>query len=380
MYAKRVLALIAVLATAACAEKAEKLTQLPVADGKGAAPVAVRVSAATVTRQPIVRSVVANGTTEPARVADLGPQMTGRIGAILVDEGDLVKAGQNLVRLDADEATLRVQQTAASAAQTKAQYELAKAEYERLAPLLNRGTITPQQLQRLEAQRDALKSATEAAHVAQSDAARMQTNTTVRAPFAGVVSKVRMEVGEVATMMPPSVLLRLIDLSSVDVRVRVHERELSRIAIGDDIVANFSSSKQTAQGKVTFISPEIDPRTRNAEVVTRIPNPKGALRAGMFAEIAIKPKSVEDSLVIPATAVAGTGDDRYVYAIDGNVAKRLKVRVAPIDGALVEVLEGVPVGTRIVAAGLGKLSDGAPLEVGEAQPEPTPAGIPEHKP
>jgi membrane fusion protein, multidrug efflux system len=323
----------------------------------------MRVSAATVTRQPIVRGVVANGTTEPARVADLGPQMTGRIGALLVDEGDKVKLGQNLVRLDADEASLRVQQTAASAAQAKAQYELARAEYERLAPLLERGTITPQQLQRLEAQRDALQSATEAAHVAQSDAARMQTNTVVRAPFAGVISKVNMEVGEVATMMPPSVLLRLIDLSSVDVRVRVHERELTRIAIGDEVEANFSSSKQKAQGKVTFISPEIDPRTRNAEVVTRIPNPQAALRAGMFAEISIKPRSVEDSLVIPASAVAGTGDDRYVYAIDGNSAKRVKVRVAPIDAASVELLEGLPVGTRIVASGLGKLSDGAAVEV-----------------
>ncbi|HEX5659738.1 MAG TPA: efflux RND transporter periplasmic adaptor subunit [Polyangiales bacterium] len=318
---------------------------------------------ATVARAPIVRGVIANGTTEPVRVADLGPQMTGRIGALLVDEGSKVKLGQNLVRLDADEASLRVQQTAATAAQAKAQYELARAEYERLAPLLQRGTITPQQLQRLEAQRDALKSATEAAHVAQSDAARMQTNTVVRAPFAGVVSKVSMEVGEVATMMPPSVLLRLVDLSSVDVRVRVHERELTRIAIGDEVEANFSSSKQKAQGKVSFISPEIDPRTRNAEVVTRIPNAQGVLRAGMFAEIAIKPRSVEDSLVIPASAVAGTGDDRYVFTIDGNTAKRVKVRVAPIDNTQVELLEGLPVGARIVREGLGKLSDGSALEV-----------------
>jgi RND family efflux transporter MFP subunit len=362
--------LLAVLAASSCTQRAEKLTQLPAADGKGAAPAAVRVSAATVSRQPIVRGVVANGTTEPVRVADLGPQMTGRIGALLVDEGDKVKLGQNLVRLDADEASLRVQQTAAGAAQAKAQYELARAEYERLAPLLDRGTITPQQLQRLEAQRDALKSATEAAHVAQSDAARMQTNTVVRAPFAGVISRVNMEVGEVATMMPPSVLLRLIDLSSVDVRVRVHERELSRIAIGDAIEANFSSSKQKAQGKVTFISPEIDPRTRNAEVVTRIPNPQGLLRAGMFAEISIKPRVVEDSLVIPAHAVAGTGDDRYVFVIDGATAKRVKVRVAPIDGELVELLDALPVGTRVVAEGLGKLADRALIEVAQAEPKP----------
>lgn len=358
-----VVAALAVAAAQGCGEKSDKLTQLPAAEGKGAVAAEVLpVTATVVTRQAIVRSVVANGTTEPARVAAIGPQMSGRIGAIFVHEGDTVKAGATLVRLDADEASLRVQQTAATAAQTKAQYELARAEYERLAPLLERGTITPQQLQRLEAQRDALKSATEASKVAQSDAARMQGNTTIRAPFGGIVSKVPVEVGEIATMIPSTTLLRLVDLSSVDVRVQVHERELNRVSKGDQIEAKFPSSNQQALGLVTFISPEIDPRTRNAEVVTRIPNADNALRAGMFAEISIKPKTSPNSLVIPNSAVAGTGDDRYVFVIASDVVKRQKVKVAPIDSKTVEVLEGLSEGQTIVREGLGRLSDGVQVK------------------
>jgi RND family efflux transporter MFP subunit len=379
MDAKNVLGVVFVLSAVSggCGDRDAKLTQLPAAESKTATNEALTVSAASVTRQAIVRSVLANGTSEPARVSAIGPQMTGRIGAVLVKEGDKVKAGAVLVRLDSDEASLRVQQTAAGAAQSKAQYELARAEYERLAPLLERGTITPQQLQRLEAQRDALKSATEASHVAQSDAARMQGNTTIRAPFAGIVSKVPMEVGEIATMVPPSVLLRLVDLSSVDVRVQVHERELSRVSIGDQIEAKFPSSNQTAQGQVTFISPEIDPKTRNAEVVTRIPNVDGSLRAGMFAEISIKPKTSPNSLVVPASAVAGTGDDRYVFLISNDTVNRQKVRVAPIDSKTVEVLEGISEGQSVVRAGLGRLSDGAHVKVetpSEAVPEAQNAG------
>ncbi|MDB4985570.1 MAG: efflux transporter, family, subunit [Myxococcaceae bacterium] len=342
-----------------CGSGSEKLTQLPAAEMSDKIPESFPVTVAVVTRQAIVRSVVANGTTEPARVAALGPQMSGRISALYVHEGDKVKANANLVRLDADEASLRIQQTAASAAQAKSQYELARAEYERLAPLLQRGTITPQQLQRLEAQRDALKSATEAAALANSDAQRVHGNTLIRAPFAGIVSWVPVEVGEIATMVPPTVLLRLVDLSSVDVRVRVHERELSRVAIGDQIEAKFPSSNQKALGQVTFISPEIDPRTRNAEVVTRIPNADSSLRAGMFAEITIKPKTSPNSLVIPSAAVAGTGDDRYVFVIHEGIAKRQKVKVAPVDSQLVEVLEGVSESQTIVGDGLGRLSDGA---------------------
>ena len=355
-----------------CSDRNEKLTQLPAAEGKDHKSEPLPVTTALVTRQAIVRSVVATGTTEPARVAALGSQMSGRIGALFAQEGDQVKAGAMLVRLDADEASLRVQQTAAGAAQAKAQYELAKAEYDRLAPLLKQGTITPQQLQRLEAQRDALKSATEAAHVAQSDAARMQGNTVIRAPFAGIISKVPVEVGEIATMVPPTTLMRLVDLSNVDVRVRVHERELSRVTIGDQIEAKFPSSNQTALGQVTFISPEIDPQTRNAEVVTRIPNANGALRAGMFAEISIKPKTSPNSLVIPSAAVAGTGADRYVFTVQDGVAKRQPVKVVPIDSKLVEVLEGLSEGQTIVGAGLGRLSDGALVTL-QASDLPSPA-------
>ncbi|MET0343586.1 MAG: efflux RND transporter periplasmic adaptor subunit [Polyangiales bacterium] len=371
MYVAKLLIIVAASgALTSCGERADKLTQLPAAEQKGAAPTAIPVTLAQVARQEVVRSVVATGTTEPARVADLGPQSNGRIGAVMVDEGDRVKAGAMLIRLDADEASLRVQQSTASASQAKAQYELARAEYERLAPLLSRGTVTPQQLQRLEAQRDALKSAVEAAQVAQSDAKRMQTNTTVRAPFAGVISKVSVEVGEVVTMVPPTQLVRLVDLSSVDVRVRVHERELGRIAVGDAIEATFPSSGQTGQGKVTFISPEIDPRTRNAEVLTRVPSPDGALRAGMFAEIRIRPKSSPNSLVIPSSAIAGAGEERYAYVVESDRAKRQKVKVQPIDATSVEVLEGLREGQQIVREGLGRLSDDAHVAIASDTTKP----------
>lgn len=355
----------AVLFLTACNANQDKLTQLPASEAAAViAPVAV--DTVKVVREELVRAVIATGTTEPVREANLGPQMTARISNFLVKEGDKVKAGQVLVQLDNSEAGLRVQSSAAQSASTRSQYELAKAEYERLAPLAEKGTVTAQQLQRLAGQRDALKAASDAASVAEADAARNVTNTSVRAPFAGFVSKVQMDVGEIATLMPPSVLLRLVDLSSVDVRVKVHERELARIAIGDSVQAKFPSSGQNAVGQVTFISPEIDPRTRNGEVVTRIPNEQGLFRAGMFAEIEIKPKGSQQSLIIPTAAVAGTGENRFVFTVANNTAERRKIRVAPIDRDRVEVLEGLQEGEPIVSGGLGRLSEGSPITLGGA--------------
>ena len=359
------------LGLAGCKEQGEKLTQLPAAETATQQVEAVSVEVTAVKRESVARDVVATGTTEPVRDADLSPQMTGRIAAITVKEGDKVKAGAILAKLDAMEASLRVESTAANAASTQANYELAKSEYERMAPLAEKGTVTAQQLQRLAGQRDALKAAADAAKVGQADAARNVTNTSVKAPFAGVISKVTAEVGEVATMVPATVLMRLVDLSSVDVRVPVHERELSRIAIGNKVTAKFPSMGVSAQGTVTFISPEIDPRTRSAEVVTRIPNPDSAYRAGMFTEISIAPKGSQESLVVPKAAVGGAGEKRYVFVLNGDSVEQRPVKVSPIDADTVEVLEGVKVDEEVVSTGIGRLSNGLHVKRTAAEADKT---------
>jgi RND family efflux transporter MFP subunit len=345
-----------------CKEKGEKLTQLPAAETSMQQVEAVSVDVVGVKRENVARDVIATGTTEPVRDANLSPQMTGRIAAITVKEGDKVKAGALLARLDSIEASLRVESTAANAASTLANYELAKAEYERMAPLAERGTVTQQQLQRLAGNRDALKAASDAAKVGQADAARNVTNTSLKAPFSGIISKVNSEVGEVATLVPPTVLMRLVDLSSVDVRVPVHERELARITVGNKVTATFPSMGQSAEGTVTFISPEIDPKTRSAEVVTRIPNPTAAFRAGMFTEIHIVPKASQESLVVPKAAVGGAGEKRYVFVVKSDSVEQRPVKVSPIDSASLAVLEGLDASDEIVASGIGRLSNGVKVK------------------
>ena len=355
------------LGLSGCEQKTEKLTQLPAAESATKQEEALSVEVVNVRRENVARNVLATGTTEPIRDANLSPQMTGRIASIHVKEGDKVKAGAVLANLDSVEAGLRVEATAANAASTTAQYELAKAEYERLAPLAAKGTVTAQQLQRLEGQRNALKAAADAAKVSQADADRNVGNTSIRAPFAGVISKVMSEVGEIATSVPVTVIARLVDLSSVDVRVPVHERELAHIAIGDKVAARFPSMDQGAEGAVTFISPEIDPKTRSAEVVTRIPNPTGAFRAGMYTEISIAPKGSHEALVVPKSAVGGAGENRYVFVVTGDSVEQRKVRVSPVDADTVEVLEGLKQDESIVEKGIGKLSQGVRVKQAAAE-------------
>ena len=173
--------LLSICLLAACNKGEAKLTELPAAETATARVEAVSVRTAKVVGADIERLLRNQGTSEPARAADLGPQMTARVNAVLVKEGDLVQLGQPLVRLDMSLAELTARQSAANLSSVQNQYALAVAEYDRLAPLKGQGSITEQQVQRLASQRDALKSAVDAAQVAESSAKRDMTNTIVRA-------------------------------------------------------------------------------------------------------------------------------------------------------------------------------------------------------
>ncbi len=354
---------ISMFMLAACGGGDAKLTQLPASDTAATRTEAVEVGSAPVKQAPIARFVRAQGTTEPVRAADLGPQMTARVVDVMVQEGDQVKAGQALVRLDTSEATLRTQQSAAQATSTETQYAQAKADYERLAPLVGKGSVTEQQIERLATQRDALKSSLDMARVSQASAKRDLTNAIIRAPFAGIISRVLVEAGEVVTMAPVKVLARLVDLSSLDVRLHVHEGELARIALGNRASARFPSTGAVSEGVITFISPEIDPRTRTAEVVARIGNADAKLRAGMFAQLELRPNAAQHGLTISTSAVAGTGEDRFVFVVVNGAVQKRKVRVARIDSSSQEVLEGLNESEVVVVDGVARLSEGLRVTV-----------------
>jgi membrane fusion protein (multidrug efflux system) len=358
---------IVLLLVAGCGAKAEKLTELPPMESAAQKP-AVSVQSLKLVKSSVERSVLATGTTQPVRSADIGPQMAARVKQVLVHEGDVVKLGAPLVRLDVTEVEIRVRQAEASAASTQAQFQLAASEYDRMAPLAKQGTVTAQNLERLSGQREALKAASDAANIAAENAKKVLSDGLVKAPFGGVISRVPVEVGEVVTMVPPTVLVRLVDLSSVEVRVRVHERDLARIQAGDAVLAAFPSTGERVAGQISFVSPEIDPQTRTAEVVTRIPNEQGTLRSGMFAEIQVKLRDKHEGLVIPRTALlTSAGKELALVVVDGALAQR-KVQTLPIDEQHAEVVDGLEEGDVVVTADLTRLSEGQ--KVTAAAPAP----------
>ena len=369
-------ALAAAGALTACAEKEGGITLPPVTATE---PVPIEVSAAPLRATPVVTPVEVTGTATAIRVAEIGSPLAARVEAIAVTEGQRVEEGDLLVRLDDQQARLQASQAAAAASAAKVQADLAAAERERLGPLAERGTIAPSRLDQLAAQADAAEANARAARSATWAAQRMVVDTKVTAPFAGTVVDVAVELGELPMRAP--YLVRLVDLSTLEVTARVHARELAHLAVGDPIVAKFPDLERTVEGKLGRLGREIDPATRTVEVVAQIDNPDGAIPSGIFAEVRITPTVERRGLVVPRAAVAEGEGGSIVYTVDGNVARAHPVRVRAIDSQRLEIVEGVAAGAVLVMSGVDGLVDGAlvarrsasakaPAETARAEAEP----------
>jgi RND family efflux transporter MFP subunit len=262
--------------------------QLPPAQGPGAAPLPALPSVSASTDEA---SAVApteghtTGTTYPRAEAQIGPNAGGVIERILVKEGDKVRKGQVLFRQDTRDAALRVEQARAALEAARVNLRATETEHTRTKSMFDQKAVSQMQWDQVQARMDGAKVGVSQAEVALEMAQKFLGDGTVRSPLTGlVVTKLKSE-GEMATMMPPTVVLVVQDQSVLELRFRLPERSLTKIKIGDEITANFEAVGLKRGAKIARIQPSVDARTRTVEVVAEIPNPDGALRSGLLAAV-----------------------------------------------------------------------------------------------
>jgi RND family efflux transporter MFP subunit len=281
-----------VLAFTAAAAPACKKKQaaLPPAQGPGAPP---PPELPTVVQPGDESSTVAaseghtTGTTYPRAEAQVGPNASGIIDKIYVAEGARVRRGQVLARLDSRDAALRVEQARAALEAARVNLRATETEHNRTKMMFDEKAATQMQLDQLVARLDAAKVGVQQAQVALSMAQKALSDATVRSPINGVVTAKLKNEGEMATTMPPTVVLVVQDQSVLELRFRLSERSLAEVKLGDTVTARFEAINRTEKAKVTRIQAAVDPRTRTIEVVAELPNPGGQLRSGLLAEVTL---------------------------------------------------------------------------------------------
>jgi RND family efflux transporter MFP subunit len=277
-------------ATASC-KGDSKGAALPPASGPGAAPrpelpkldkpEAQAAQAAEVTDET-------TGTTYPKARAEVAPNMSGVIASIAVKEGDKVAKGQLLFRLENRDMALRVQQAQAGLKSAEVGLASVKVEYDRTQRLLDKKAIDQASWDRVQAQYDSALAGVNQAKVGVSLAREGLSDATVKSPIAGVVTAKLKNDGEMATMMPPSVVVVIEDHSVLELRFRLPERSLRALTVGDTVRAHFSSVGLDRDAKVVRLSPSVDARTRTFEVICEIENADGSLKSGMLATIKMR--------------------------------------------------------------------------------------------
>jgi membrane fusion protein (multidrug efflux system) len=275
-----------------------------------------------------------------------------------VDEGQRVRAGQTLARLDGDKVRLEV-------AVYEATMNKLDRDYKRNLELQQKGLVSATALDNLKYELEAAK--------ASWDLARLQLSySDIRSPIDGTVT-IRLDVVKVGNTVTPvggviesaeSALFVVEDLDSLILKVNVPERELAKLSVGQTAELTFDAvPNRTFAGQIDLISPSVNPETATFGVRIRVTDTGGLLRPGMFARVAIVYERKPDALQIPRTALLdGDGPPKVFVVVDGKATERA-VKLGLSSGAWIEVTDGLKDGEQVVVVGQGAVKPGTTVRI-----------------
>jgi membrane fusion protein, multidrug efflux system len=311
-----------------------------------------------------------SGTLTPQENATLRSEISGPIVQTYVEQGQPVKRGQALARIDDTsirEALLSAQSAARSA---KLALDNATRDAERQQRLEAAGAVAPRDV---EAAQRALAAAQATMADAQSrlTAAQQQLGkTTFRAPFDGVVSDRPVSAGDV--VQPGAAIATVVNPASMRLEGSVPAEQLSSLKIGTPVIFTVNGyGTQTFTGRIDRINPTADPATRQVRVYVTIPNEKSTLVGGLFADGRVATES-RQGIMIPTTAVDERGIAPIVLRIRSDTVESVPVQLGVHDNASdrVEIRSGVSVGDTLLANAAQGLAPGTRVRITAAGDRP----------
>lgn len=299
-------------------------------------------------RGDIVRSIQATTSIEAKREADVYSKTTGVCHRIFVEEGDPVREGDRLAKLDDEEIRLAFEQAAA-------RLEKAKNDYERAVELHAGGLISDQAYQDLSVQFRLARS--------EYDLSRKRLDdTAIVAPLEGVVTERNVKVSDLVSTTRP--LFKIVALDTLEAEVHVPEQDYAKVRAGQEAVLKIDAfPDKSFSGRVERKSPVIDSRSGTAEATIAVENPDGVLRPGMFVRVQIVIAVHADALIVPREAILAQGERKTVYRVEEGIAREVTVETGFQEGDRVEILDGLAEGDRVVVRGHLGLQSGTRVRV-----------------
>ncbi len=304
----------------------------------------VSVRIAAVQRETLPAVMETSGTVRAVQRATLAAKVGGAITSVPFTLGQTVKEGDVLLTISAVELTARVSQVRAQLLQTER--ELAR---ERTLQTSGAGTL------------DAVKSLED--RLAQSQAAlreaeSMNTYATIRAPFAGVIAKKHVEVGDFAS--PGAPLLQLDGRDAFEIEVGLPESLATSLAVGATLEVSLPDAPARFRATVAELSSAADPAARTTTAKLAVPTGT-SVRSGQFVRVFV-PGVSSPALIVPSSAISLFGQMERVFVVgEKNRASLRLVKTGAVFGDRTEIVSGLDATDRVVIAPTATLRDGQPL-------------------
>jgi RND family efflux transporter MFP subunit len=313
--------------------------------------------------QQIQSGPVISGTLQAQQEAQVRAQAAGTITAVYAEQGQPVKAGQLLARIEAttaEQALASAQQSVSSAEQN---YQVARRQAERQAELAKAGAVAQQDVETARSQAAAAQAQVASARAQLAAAQKQVQNTEVRSPLTGVVSARPVNAGDVVTV--GTALFTVVNPSGMKLEASVPSEQLAQVRVGAPVVFTVSGYPgRTFTGRVDRINPAADPTTRQIPIFVTVPNQGGALVSGLFAQGRVATRS-QEALVVPTAAVDQTGAFPTVLQVTGGKVQQVAVKLGPQDSQndRVAIVSGLAAGDTVLASTSQGVPAGTPVQL-----------------
>jgi RND family efflux transporter MFP subunit len=296
-------------------------------------------------------TVTASGTFSTKDETLLSFKLGGIVAKVLVEEGDAVKSGQIVANLDLTEIQAGVRQS-------KLAYEKALRDHQRAARLYTDSVAT---LEQFENSKTALDIAEQQLNTANFNMAQSQ----IRATKNGFVLKKFVNPGQLVASGTPILQINGAASGEWILKVTLSDQQWSAIQIGDQAEINAAATSNWIAAKVTHKSQSADPITGTYWVELSPESVKEiSLASGMFGKARIQPSQTVQGWEIPFESVLdANGDDGFVFVVDGQKAKKVKVQLGKITPTSIQVVAGLENYKSIIVSGSAYLSDGSTIQV-----------------
>ena len=305
----------------------------------------------------LVQGLPISGSLKAANSAVIKARVAGELQGLTVREGDFVKAGQVIARIDASENQSRVRQTREQAASAKAQVDVAQRQYDNNKALVEQGFISKTSLDTSLANLNAAQATYKAALAATEVAAKSVDDTVLRSPISGQVSQRMAQPGERVGV--DTKIIEVLDLSRVELEASLNAADSLKVKVGQSALLTLDGSGQVFNATVARINPVAAVGSRAVLAYLRLA-PGANLRHGLFAQGALQ-VGTANTLALPLSAVRTDKPQPYVQLMRDSQVQHVDVTLGPrgdTAGVSMVAVAGVSEGSVVINGTMGSLRPG----------------------